>query len=192
MKVHCVAQLLLCFSVMGQRILLCIALSLVASGRVEAQDDWGVVFNGRAVHMNASQEWNEENWGLGFEREFDSDRPWVKVALGNAFQDSLGEPSYMAGGGLKRRFRLNTQHDDFYVDLGVVAFLMTREDVRSNRPFPGILPAITFGARRAAVNVSYLPESVVDRTTNAYLRDPDLRGIFFIQLKLDPSLLRPR
>jgi hypothetical protein len=177
---------------MRQGILLGIALSIVTVGCAEAQDDWSVVFNGRAIHMNASQEWNEENWGLGFEKEFDSDRRWVKVAVGNAFQDSLGEPSYMAGGGLKRRFRLNTPHDELYVDFGLVGFLMTREDVNNNRPFPGILPAITVGTRQAAVNVSYLPESVVDRTTRAYLRDPDLRGILFIQLRLDPRLLRPR
>ena len=65
---------------------------------------------------------------------------------------------------------------------------MTRQDVDHNRPFPGALPAVTFGSKRVAVNVTYMPEVVVDRVTNAKLRDPDMDGVFFIQLKLDASL----
>lgn len=151
-----------------------------------AQADWDVVVNGRAVHMNASEEWNEENWGLGIEREFDTSSRWVKVAVANGFKDSLGEPSYMAGGGVKRRFRLAA--DDFYVDVGVIGFLMTRDDVNNNQPFPGVLPAMTVGGKRIAVNFTYLPGAVVDRVTSAHLRDPQLDGVLFIQLKLDSSL----
>jgi hypothetical protein len=110
----------------------------------------------------------------------------VKVALANGFKDSLESPSYMAGGGLKRRFRLFS--GDLYFDVGVVAFFMTRQDVDHNRPFPGALPAMTFGSQRVAVNITYMPEVVVDRVTHANLRDPDMDGVFFIQLKLDASL----
>ena len=146
-----------------------------------------VVLNGRAVHMNASGDWNEDNWGLGMEREFASSSPWVKVALVNGFEDSMGDPSYMAGGGLKRRFRLG-HADDFYIDLGGVAFLMTRKTVNSGQPFPGLLPAATFGFKRVAMNVTYMPESVVDRVTNSKKYDPSMQGVFFLQLKLDASL----
>lgn len=151
-----------------------------------AQNEWDVVVNGRSVHMNAAKEWNEENWGLGIEREFDTSARWVKVAVVNGFKDSLGEPSYMAGGGIKRRFRVVA--DDLYVDVGVVGFLMTREDVKDNRPFPGVLPAMTIGGKRVALNLTYLPGSVVDRVTSARLRDPRMDGVLFIQLKLDSSL----
>ena len=148
---------------------------------------WDVVFNGRAVHMNAAKNWNEDNWGLGVEREFASATSrWVKLALVNGFQDSMGDPSYMAGGGLKRRFRPGA--DDFYVDIGGIAFLMTRERVNGNRPFPGLLPAATFGFKRVALNVTYLPESVSDRVTNSKTHDPSMHGVFFLQLKLDASL----
>lgn len=148
---------------------------------------WDVVFNGRAVHMNAAKDWNEDNWGLGVEREFvSSTSPWVKLALANGFQDSMGDPSYMAGGGLKRRFRPGA--DDFYFDVGGIAFLMTRERVNGNRPFPGLLPAATFGFKRVAVNVTYLPESIADRVTNSRTYDPSMHGVFFLQLKLDASL----
>jgi len=153
---------------------------------VLAQPDWDVVINGHAVHVNAARDWNEENWGVGVEREFNASGRWVKVALANGFKDSLGEPSYMAGGGLKRRFRLFS--DNLYVDVGVIGFLMTRQDVNHNQPFPGALPALTFGSKRVAVNVTYMPDSIVDQVTNAQLIDPDMGGVFFLQLKLDATL----
>jgi hypothetical protein len=158
---------------------------LGASG-ARAQPGWDIVLNGRSVHLNAAHQWNEKNWGLGFEREFASSGPWVKVALANGFKDSMGEPSYMAGGGIKRRFRLGS--DDFYVDLGGVAFVMTRKDVHHNQPFPGVLPAATFGFKRVAVNLTYLPESVVESVTQSRRYDPSMHGVVFLQLKLDASL----
>lgn len=172
--------------------IVCLAAALASSfssNRAQAQSDggWDVVLNGRAVHMNASGDWNEDNWGLGMEREFASKGPWVKVALINGFEDSMGDTSYMAGGGLKRRFRLG-HDDDLYIDVGGVAFLMTRDTVNGGQPFPGLLPAATFGFKRVALNVTYMPESVVDRVTNSKKYDPSMQGVFFLQLKLDASL----
>jgi len=140
--------------------------------------------------MNAAKDWNEDNWGLGVEKEFHSSSRWVSLAVANGFKDSLGEPSYMAGGGLKRRFRMFS--DGLYFDVGVVGFVMTREDVNHNEPFPGALPAMTFGFKRLAVNVTYMPDKIVDNVTHANLRDPAMKGVLFIQLKLDASLLGVR
>jgi len=155
----------------------------------QSNGSWDVVLNGRSVHIDATHQWNEDNWGLGFEREFASSSPWIKVALGNAFQDSMDNPSYMAGGGLKRRFHMGS--DDLYVDLGAIAFLMTRQNVNGNRPFPGLLPAATVGFKRVALNLTYLPESVVDRVTDSRRHDPSMKGVFFLQLKLDAALFGP-
>ena len=169
--------------------IVCLVLGLAAFCKhAAAQSDggWDVVLNGRSVHMNAAYKWNEDNWGLGIEREFASSSPWIKVALANGFKDSMGDPSYMAGGGLKRRFWVHS--DDFYVDLGAIAFVMTREEVKHNKPFPGILPAATFGFKRVALNLTYLPESVVNRVTSSKKYDPSMEGVFFLQLKLDASL----
>ena len=160
--------------------------SLGHSGVASAQADWDIVLNGRSIHVNADRDWNEENWGLGIEREFNTGGRWVKVAVGNGFKDSLGEPSYMAGGGIKRRFRMFA--DNLYFDVGVIGFLMMRDDTNHGQPFPGALPAVTFGSKRVAVNVTYLPEVAVDRVTHANLTDPNMAGVFFIQLKLDASL----
>jgi hypothetical protein len=164
-------------------IVFCIALT---SRQALAQGDWDVVLNGRSVHVNADREWNEDNWGLGVEHEFNTSGRWVKVALANGFKDSTGEPSYMAGGGLKRRFRMFS--DNLYFDVGVVGFLMTREGVNHNQPFPGALPAMTFGSKRVAVNVTYMPDKIVDRVTKANVTDPNMAGVFFVHLKLDSSL----
>jgi hypothetical protein len=163
-----------------------VVLAFVDTAAAQSVGGWGVVLNGRAVHMNAAKDWNEDNWGLGMEREFASTGPWVRMALVNGFQDSMGDPSYMAGGGLKRRFR--PRGDDFYVDVGGIAFLMTRDTVNGGRPFPGLLPAATFGFKRVAVNLTYLPESAVNDVTNSRRYDPSMHGVFFLQLKLDASL----
>jgi hypothetical protein len=169
--------------------IVCLATALASfanDGAAQSDSAWDVVLNGRAVHINAAENWNEENWGIGIEREFSSTGPWIKVALANGFDDSMGNPSYMAGGGLKRRFHIRS--DDFYVDVGAVAFLMTRDGVNGNDPFPGVLPAATFGFKRVALNLTYMPETIVDRVTNSSMHDPSMEGVFFMQLKLDASL----
>jgi hypothetical protein len=169
--------------------IVCLAGLLAAfcnTAAAQSNGSWDVVLNGRAVHVNAARDWNEDNWGLGFEHEFATSSPWVKVALANGFKDSMGNPSYMAGGGIKRRFLMGSQ--DFYIDLGGVAFVMTRRDVNHNQPFPGLLPAATFGFKRVALNMTYMPEAAVDRVTNSKKFDPSMEGVFFLQFKLDASL----
>jgi hypothetical protein len=170
----------------GLCLLAVVAMAGSFSPIAHAQTDWDIVLNGRSIHVNATRNWNEDNWGLGVEREFNGAGRWVKVALANGFKDSARKPSYMAGGGLKRRFRMFS--DRAYFDVGLIGFVMTREDVRHNQPFPGVLPAMTFGAKRIAVNVTYLPEAAVDSVTDARRTDPTMNGVFFIQLKLDASL----
>jgi hypothetical protein len=169
------------------RLLSAVAASHFVALPALAQSDWGIIVNGHSVHLNAERHWNEENWGLGVEREFNSEGRWVGVALANGFRDSQDHPSYMAGGGLKRRFRVFD--NAWYVDVGVVGFVMTRQDVKHNEPFPGALPALTIGSKRIAVNVTYTSDNLMDRATNAKLLDPAMTGVLFIQVRLDASLL---
>lgn len=161
-------------------------MTITYTAAAQSSGSWGVVLNGRAIHVDSSRRWNEDNWGLGIEREFQAGGRWVKLALANGFRDSMGDPSYMAGGGIKRRFALGP--GDFYVDVGGVAFLMTREKVHDNRPFPGVLPAATFGFGRVAVNVTYMPAAAVHHITRSRRSDPTMDGVLFLQLKLDASL----
>jgi hypothetical protein len=164
--------------------------SAVIARPLFAEGDWGIVINGRSVHLNAEKHWNEDNWGLGFEKELNSSSRWVATAVANGFKDSMDNPSYMAGMSIKRRFRAPSDH--LYFDAGLVGFMMTRHDVRHDAPFPGVLPTITFGARHFAVNVTYMPGSAVDYVTHAKLLDPSITGVLFIQLKLPVGGFGPR
>lgn len=149
---------------------------------------WDIVLNGRSIHFDADRDWNESNWGLGIEHEFNPDARWVKVALGNGFRDSDDQMSYMAGGGIKRRFRVPAGQRRVHVDLGAIGFLMTRHDVNGNEPFPGILPAVSVGTRQFAVNMTYLPGQYAERIAAARQADPGLDGILFVQFKLNVGL----
>ena len=61
-------------------------------------------------------------------------------------------------------------------------------DVSGGSADPGLLPAATFGFKRVAVNVTYMPEAVVNEVTSSRRYDPSMHGVFFLQLKLDASL----
>lgn len=162
-------------------------LALAAFGTAEA-GQWDVVLNGKALHVDADKDWNESNWGLGFEHEFNPEGRWVKVALGNGFVDSMDEMSYMAGGGIKRRFRVPVGQRRVHIDLGAIGFFMTRHDVNGNRPFPGMLPAVSVGTRQFALNLTYLPGQIAERIAGARTADPALDGIVFLQFKLNSRL----
>jgi hypothetical protein len=164
------------------------AIALFASGAVCAEE-WNVVLNGKAIHVGASREWNEDNWGLGFEREFGVRSRWVKAAFANGFRDSGDGMSYMAGVSIKRRFPMRSTVRGLYFDVGVAGFLMTREDVHDNRPFPGVLPTMTVGIRNFGLNLSYIPGRFADEVTNSKSADPGMDGIFFIQAKFAPRIL---
>jgi hypothetical protein len=40
-----------------------------SGGAAQPNGAWDIVVNGRSLHVNATHDWNEDNWGLGFERE---------------------------------------------------------------------------------------------------------------------------
>src|SRR5690606_6746412 len=112
-----------CFRVAMRTFIVGLFAALAVTGALSAPaaaQDWNLVLNGKSVHVNSSRNWNEQNWGLGLEREFDAHSRWVKLALVNGFKDSQDEMSYMAGGGIKRRFRLDSLSDGLFVDVGVV------------------------------------------------------------------------
>ena len=153
-----------------------------------AAGQWDVVVNGKSFHVDGDREWNESNWGLGFEHEFNPEARWVKLALGSGFRDSEDEMSYMGGGGIKRRFRLPIGERRVHVDLGAIGFMMTRQDVNDNEPFPGVLPAFSVGTRQFAVNLTYLPGQYAERFANARTADPNLDGIIFMQFKFNSRL----
>src|SRR3990172_6225241 len=97
----------------------------------------------------------------------------IPFLTASGFIDSFDNPSYYAGAGLVRRMRFNDSRDSMHFDVGVVGFLMTRQDYKEGDPFFGMLPALSFGTRRHAVNITYIPKV-----------DPKMVALWFFQLKI--------
>jgi hypothetical protein len=145
------------------------------------------VFNGRSFHLGASDDWNETNYGLGVEYHFASQSRWKTMVMANGFRDSNDDMSYMAGGGLYRNLYATDRLNGLYVDAGINAFLMTREDVDGNRPFPGALPSLAVGNRYMGINITYLPKRAVEKLHGAKMSDESISGIVFLQFKVNVS-----
>jgi hypothetical protein len=120
-------------------------------------DELHVVINGKAIHLDAG-DYNEKNWGLGVEYTFTPKDNWIKFLNASYFKDSSYNTSTYLGGGMKRRYRLDDEKDGCFVDLGAIAFLMTRKDYKDNDPFPGILPFAAIGKGPVTLNMTYIPE----------------------------------
>jgi len=149
------------------------------------------VINGKSYHLDSSYDWNGNNYGFGVEYEFEQKGVWKKIIMANGFQDSTESLSYMAGAGLHRRIYETDALAGFHVYAGISAFVMTREDVNGNKPFPGILPSIIIGNDHAGFNLTYLPRKAVEETVNAGIIDPTITGILFLQFKVSLDQLMP-
>jgi hypothetical protein len=149
------------------------------------------ILNGKSHHVSASRDWNEDNFGFGLQYDFESGSRWIPSLTANGFRDSDNEPSYMVGASLHRRLIMSEQLSGFYLDAGLTLFLMTREDVRNNQPFPGILPTLSFGNHHIGLNLTYFPMSGVRTITNLDLIDPDMKGVFYMQMKINIKSIFP-
>jgi hypothetical protein len=172
-------------------VLTVLALLIVLPVAQAQAGDFNAIINGRSVHVGATEDWNENNLGLGLEYQFASDSRWKKQLMVNGFRDSNDDMSYMAGAGLQRNLFATNSLNGLYVDAGINAFFMTRTDVNDNRPFPGVVPSLTVGNRHMGFNFTYLPVSAVERMFDLELIDDTVSGIFFVQFKVDINQLLP-
>ena len=152
---------------------------------------FNAVVNGKSYHFNSTYQWNEDNYGVGVEYEFTQKSAWRSVAMANGFRDSTNNMSYMAGAGLHRRIFETDKLAGFYIYAGLNAFLMTRNDVNDNKPFPGILPSVSIGNDKVGLNLTYMPKKAVEEFTNSNMVDPTLSGILFLQVKVSMDQLLP-
>lgn len=121
-------------------------------------DELGLVLNGKSIHLDPKKEMNEANWGFGLEYNYRERNGWVPFFTTSGFKDSNERMSYYTGGGVKRRFALSSGARGAYVDVGGIAFVMTRENYQDNRPFPGALPVLSVGMNKFALNITYVPD----------------------------------
>ena len=147
------------------------------------------IINGKSYHINSTYDWNEDNYGVGAEYVFSTESRWKKSVMANGFRDSGNAMSYMAGAGLHRRLIESKRLAGFYFDAGLTAFAMTREDVDNNKPFPAVLPTLSFGNRYAGFNLTYQPRQAVQKMVDAKIADPDISGVVFVQFKVRLSRL---
>jgi len=147
-----------------QHIFKCLLFVLFVAGYQQTvlAEQLNLIINGKALHLGvpAGKTMNEKNWGLGLQYDFDliNDK-WLPFTTVSGFIDSMKHPSYYAGGGIMRRYSAGRYHGQtLNLDAGIIAFIMTRDDYKNRRPFPGILPALSFGTRKAAVNLTYIPK----------------------------------
>lgn len=119
-------------------------------------DSLHLIINGKALHEN-KKNYNEGNWGLGFEYDFAEDKKWIYFINGGFFKDSLSNTSNYLGGGSKRRFLLGSDKDGWHVDAGLTAFLMTRKGYKKEQPFFGALPFVSIGTSTFAINATFIP-----------------------------------
>ena len=151
-------------------------LSILAGTLPVHAEGFSIVLNGASVHINPlpTQDFNEENWGLGFQYDFAAiNKRWIPFISASGFQDSLDNTSYYAGGGVMRRL---IKSDNLNIDAGLIAFMMTREDYKDNDPFPGILPVFSIGNEKIALNITYIPKV-----------HPKIVPVWFFQLKVPLS-----
>ncbi|MDH3578478.1 MAG: hypothetical protein OEO71_11770 [Gammaproteobacteria bacterium] len=168
-----------------------LALLVVAPASSALAGNFSAVLNGRSIHVDATENWNEDNVGLGLEYQFATESRWKKQVMVNGFRDSNDDMSYMAGAGLHRTLFATDRLNGFYVDAGINAFLMTRTDVNDNRPFPGAVPSLSIGNRHMGLNLTYLPVKAVESLLDVRMMDDTVSGLFFLQFKVDISRLLP-
>ena len=118
--------------------------------------DFHVVLNGKAIHLDEG-EYNEENWGLGLQYDFNPQDDWTKFVNASWFKDSNYNTSKYVGGGIRRRYHLDSHADGWFFDYGAIAFLMTRKDFKNNNPFFGVLPFLSVGNGPVTLNMTYIP-----------------------------------
>jgi hypothetical protein len=142
-------------------------------------DQWSLLVNGKAIHLDhpPGTDYNEKNWGAGIQYDFDmTASKWIPFITASGFLDSNNNPSYYAGGGAMRRFAFGEHKNSLHLDAGVVAFYMIRKNFMNGYPFPGVLPVLSFGTDRVAVNMTYIPKV-----------EPKMVPLLFFQLKIGIS-----
>lgn len=138
--------------------------------------DFNVLLNGKAVHLDERPgvHYNEKNWGVGFQYDMpQGEEKWVPFVTASAFKDSNKNMSYYAGGGYLYRHKFDWGNTPMHFDAGGIVFLMKRKGFKEGDLFPGVLPALSLGTGRVAVNMTYIPKV-----------DPKMVPLLFFQLKI--------
>lgn len=133
-------------------------------------DELHLIVSGKSIHFRTDTSFNEQNWGLGFEYDFEQKNSWIPLITGASFKDSLENTSNYLGAGTKRRFLLGDDPEGMHLDAGIIGFVMTRQDYKNNDPFLGAVPFISLGNSRIALNITYVPKIVPKMVAFVYFQ----------------------
>uniref|UniRef100_UPI00333FD89D lipid IV(A) palmitoyltransferase PagP n=1 Tax=Castellaniella defragrans TaxID=75697 RepID=UPI00333FD89D len=115
----------------------------------------GWAWHNRAMYSARKiREFNEGAWGGGYGRSiYDEDGNWQGLYF-MSFLDSHARVQAMAGYGFLNIADLSP---NWHVGAGYTLFLMSRKDINDYIPFPGVLPLVSVGYRKASVFATYIP-----------------------------------
>jgi hypothetical protein len=109
--------------------------------------DYYLDINGKSKHLGTDVKYNEDNHGFGITAEKDG-----KFLTAGKYNNSFNDPSYYAGGGLKKKYG----NKDFYIEPGIMGGIVSGYE---DKITPMILPMITAGLYDyGALNLMYAPE----------------------------------
>jgi len=135
-------------------------------------DELHLVLSGTAIHIGTDS-LNENNEGVGFEYDFNTDGNWIPFITGATFKDSNDQTSKYLGAGRKHRFLLSSDPDGLHIDAGIIGFVMTRYDYKENEPFFAALPFVSIGNDWIAANITYAPKI-----------DPKMHAFWYVQANI--------
>ncbi|MCW9025124.1 MAG: hypothetical protein OQK73_10650 [Gammaproteobacteria bacterium] len=151
------------------RVTLILLMTMLWSG-LPVAEELHLILNGKAYHFDRNKNYNEDNWGLGFEYDLEPQGKWIPLITGSRFKDSNDQNSNYLGGGAKHRFSFGNSSSELHFDVGLVAFLMTRKDYNGYDPFLGALPFVSLGNDHVAVNATYIPSISPKHTSLLYFQ----------------------
>lgn len=101
------------------------------------------------------QEYTERPYGFGLGKGRFNDRGNYEGIYAMVFQDSHGQPQYMAGYAWIPTWPIGDT--EIKVGVGMAAFLTARADINNYLPFPGILPVASLSISKFSIQASYVP-----------------------------------
>lgn len=134
-----------------------LVLLLYIPGHVLAGESWELQVNGISRHRDPG--FNETNTGLGLQRTTIDGRRVVRY-MGGTLINSMRDRTWYAGAELGYRFAPG-------LDVGLVGGVLTYPSAK-NRTLLAVLPMLTIGTNRVALNTIYIPH-IANKTHAAVL-----------------------
>jgi hypothetical protein len=126
--------------------------------KIADEGKWDVYLSGYARHFNHRGDYNlnEKVWGGGLGKTYRNPKGNEESLYFMATTDSLDNMQYMAGYAYHWIFPVSDTGLEF--GAGASLFIIKREDWFHGTPFPGALPMLSFGTRKAKLMATYIPE----------------------------------